>query len=99
MDGLWDRRETPYHQPDERVVGQIARREDGAHHRYDLDRFVKEGFLEVANTVRQGRVVSFDLSDAIEELNASIVQRSGAFFTQAHVARCVEIPRRFQDLL
>jgi hypothetical protein len=71
----------------------------GAHHRYDLDRFVREGFLEVANMVRQGRVESFDFTDAIAEMNAKIVQRSGAFFTQAHVLICVEIPRRFQDLL
>lgn len=71
----------------------------GSHHRYDLARFVREGFLEVANTVRQGQAVSFDLSDVIAELNASIVERHSAFFTQARIVRCVEIPRRFQDLL
>ena len=71
----------------------------GVHHRYDLERFVKEGFLEMANLVRQGRAVSFDLSEAIAELNASVVQRNGVFAPTARVSRCVEIPRRFQDCL
>jgi hypothetical protein len=71
----------------------------GAHHRYDLDRFVREGFLDVAHLVRQGRAASFDLSDAIVELNASIIERSGAFFPQAHVVRIVEMPPRFRDVL
>lgn len=71
----------------------------GQHHRYDLDRFVREGFFEPANMVRQERIVSFDLSDAIVELNASIVQRSGSFVATARVIRGMEIPRRFQNLL
>jgi hypothetical protein len=71
----------------------------GAHHRYDLDQFVREGFFEMANAVRQEQAVSFDLSDAIVEMNAGIIERNGAFFTPARVRRYVEIPRRFQDLL
>lgn len=71
----------------------------GAHHRYNMDQFVREGFFDVANAVRQERAVSFDMSDIIAELNASIIERGGIFFPQARVARYVEIPRRFQDLL
>jgi hypothetical protein len=71
----------------------------GQHHRYDLERFVREGFLETANMVRQGRIVSFDVADAIAELNAGIVQRNGAFVATARVIRGMEIPRRFQDQL
>ena len=71
----------------------------GAHHRYDLDQFVREGFLDISNVVRQGRAGSFDLTDAIAELNASVIERNGVFVSQAHVVRIVEIPLRFQDVL
>ncbi len=53
----------------------------GAHHRYNLDQFVREGFFDMANAVRQERAVSLDLSDAIAEMNASIIERNGIFFT------------------
>ena len=71
----------------------------GEHHRYDLNRFVREGFLDVMNVVRNGRIGSFDLTDAIAEQNASVIERNGIFFSQAHVVRFVEIPPRFQDVL
>lgn len=71
----------------------------GAHHRYNLEKFVREGFLDPANVVRQGKVGSFDVSDAIAELEAGVVEKGGIFFSSPHLTRWVEIPLRFSDLL
>ena len=48
----------------------------GAHYRYELQQFVREGFLDTANAVRQGMAGPFELSDAVAKLNARAAWRT-----------------------
>lgn len=59
----------------------------GAHHRYGLGQFVREGFLDSVNAAANHPAASFrDLLGTIDTMNAG---------DQTEVARFVEIPERF----
>lgn len=69
----------------------------GAHHRYDYERFVQEGFLDAAHVVRHTKLQEFDFSENISRIAASTVEHDGFYYIPMDVVSWVEIPERFRS--
>ena len=64
----------------------------GAHHRYDLTRFVREFFLDPINILSHGQVSPFVFDAEIEKFNSEVVEKDGFFWIPMNMSRIVEIP-------
>lgn len=70
----------------------------GAHHRYDLEQFIREGFLDPLNAVKTQGIGSFEFTAVIAALEAGVTERGGTHAVP-NMAEFVEIPSRFSDVL
>jgi hypothetical protein len=70
----------------------------GAHHRYDLGRFVRQAFLETATAIAQQKVGPFEFEADIAEYMSHIEERGGIYYTPNNMARLVEIPSSFSEV-
>ena len=69
----------------------------GAHWSYDIDRFVREGFFDPINVMKQTGLAMFDFSKEIEAINAGASPASGIYFIPMNISKMVEIPERFRS--
>lgn len=67
----------------------------GAHHRYDYDRFVREGFLDPVHTVTSAALEPFDFSEKVRELLARTVRHEGFYYIPMNITSWAQIPERF----
>jgi hypothetical protein len=63
----------------------------GAHHRYDLPRFVREFFFDPANIINNGEIQPFDFLEEIASFDAAIAESDGFFFIPMDINRWVQI--------
>jgi hypothetical protein len=68
----------------------------GAHHRYDLDRFVREAFFDPANVVHQQKTSPFDFEEDIATFMSNTQERGGFYWTPGGMARWVDIPELYR---
>jgi hypothetical protein len=66
--------------------------QQGAHHRYAYDRFIREFFFDPINIVNQGKIATFDFSEEIARFDTEMVERDGRFWNPMNIDRWVEIP-------
>jgi hypothetical protein len=64
----------------------------GAHHRYELDRFVREGFFDPINVINQGKIAPFDFSEEVARFQNEIVEHDGMYSIPMGIDRWVKIP-------
>lgn len=68
----------------------------GAHHRYEYSRFVRELFLDPLNAIHQQKVMTFDFSDELAQLDSQVQEKDGFFWIPMGLSRWVEIPERLR---
>jgi hypothetical protein len=69
----------------------------GAHHRYEYDQFVREGFLDIVNAVSQNKILPFQFAEEISKFNAEVIERDGFYWIPMKLHRWVEIPANFRE--
>jgi hypothetical protein len=68
----------------------------GAHHRYDLKRFVHEGFFVPVDVVGHSRLQPFDFVKQVEEMTLRTVNNSdGDYVIPMDMMKYFKIPERF----
>lgn len=68
----------------------------GAHSRYGIDRFVREGFLDPVNVLTQKGTAPFDFTAEIAQIEAGSSAGSNIYFIPMNISKLVEIPERFR---
>jgi hypothetical protein len=73
----------------------------GVHHRYDDERFIREGFLDPNNiaTHPDYGVQPFEFSEEIERLKAEVVFAGGFYHTPQFPGKIVELPQYMRTAL
>ena len=64
----------------------------GAHHRWDRERFVKEGFFDVIDLLNRGMISEFDFAADIEKIMNEVVEKDGSYYIPMGHQKLVEIP-------
>jgi hypothetical protein len=70
----------------------------GAHHRFDINRFVHQFFFVPADLVNRGQVQEFDFSGETEQIVSEAVQHKGSYYIPMNISKLVRIPDRFRGV-
>jgi hypothetical protein len=76
---------------------ESLRLNQGAHHRYSSEQFVRRGFLDPVNTAAADKIGKFNFDEEIERLTNGIVEQGGFYHTPMDIWKTVEIPDYFRS--
>ena len=71
----------------------------GAHHRYEYEQFVAEGFLDPVNIIRGGNVTPFVFDAEVKAMVEGKCEKNGVFWPGDAKQKYVEIPERFYGVV
>jgi hypothetical protein len=69
----------------------------GAHHRFDLKRFVHEFFLVPIDVINRNLVLPFTFDAEIAEITSKTIEHEGYFHIPMNISKFVELPDRFRN--
>lgn len=68
----------------------------GAHHRFDLPRFVHESFFTRVDAVNRNLVSPFEFEAEVAEIKNGTVEHQGYFHIPMNISKIVDLPERFR---
>ena len=71
----------------------------GAHHRFDLDKFIHAAFLVPMDMIKRNAIGEFEFSSEIAQVYKETTESNGKFHIPMNISKIVEIPERFKKLL
>jgi hypothetical protein len=70
----------------------------GAHHRYGLERFVREHFLDPINMMNQDQFTPFEFDQEARKFDSEIQEKNGVFWIPMNHSKFTELPDRFRSV-
>jgi hypothetical protein len=69
----------------------------GGHHRWEIERFVKESFFDTVDILNRGLISDFNFAADVEKIYSGLVEKDGYHYIPMGHQKLVEIPERLRS--